>query len=156
MKKLIYSNVDFSEVLEGKDEYDKSDRALIIAELEQFAKGRLKGHRIFDKYGLYFLKYSIEGMIREYVRYYNQNVRECGDGYATDWDPDDRLLILYKNGKIREVCTEWDEGNKLISIDGIDSMLLDASWGTAFAGPSITFRDETVYDDILDIRADFI
>ena len=65
------------------------------------------------------------------------------------------MVILYKNGKTREVSPEFDDGDKLISTDRIDSIILDGSWGTAFAGPHITFRDETTYDDIIDIRADF-
>lgn len=133
----------------------ESERAELIAELEKFAHTPVKGFRKFEKDGIYFEKHSIQSMIKNYIRWYNENVREHGDGYATDWDPDDRMVILYKNGKMREIWPESDEGNKLVSLDGIDSIILDGSWGTAFAGPHITFRDETVYDDIIDIRADF-
>ena len=131
------------------------DRQQILNELAQFARGRTAGFKKFEKYGLYFEKHSIQSMIHNYIRWYNENVRESGNGYATDWDPDDRMVILYKNGKTREISPEWDEGDKLIPTDGIDSIILDGSWGTAFAGPSIVFRDETAYDDIIDIRADF-
>ena len=134
---------------------DKSHREELLRELEAFASGRTKGFKKFEKDGVYFEKHSLQKMYDNYIKWYNQNVRESGNGYATDWDPDDRMLILYKNGKIREVSPEWDEGNKFISVDNIDSIIVDGSWGTAFAGPHITFRDETVYDDIIDIRADF-
>ena len=134
---------------------EQVDRKQILEELQRFAQGRTTGFKKFEKYGLYFEKHSIQSMIHNYIRWYNQNVKEYGDGYATDWDPDDRMVILYKNGRTREIWPEVDEGNKLVPTEGIDSIILDGSWGTAFAGPHITFRDETTYDDLLDFRADF-
>ena len=133
----------------------EAERSELIVELEKLAHTPVKGFRKFEKDGVYFEKHSIQSMIKNYIRWYNENVREYGDGYATDWDPDDRMVILYKNGKMREIWPESDDGDKLIPLDGIDSIILDGSWGTAFAGPHIVFRDETVYDDIIDIRADF-
>lgn len=132
-------------------------RQQLLQELYQFAHRRVKGFSKFERPedNIYFEHHSIESMIRNYIKWYNENVREHGNGYATDWDPDDRMVILYKNGETREISPEWDEGNKLIPLDGIDSIILDGSWGTAFAGPSVVFRDETTYDDIIDIRADF-
>ena len=131
------------------------NRNQILQELQEFANRRVRKYTKFEKYGLYFEHHSIEHMIHEYIRWYNENVKESGYGYATDWDPDDWMVIRYKNGKLRELNPEIDEGTKRVPTDGIDSIILDGSWGTAFAGPSITFRDETTYDDILDIRADF-
>ena len=129
--------------------------ASILEEVENFAKGRTKGIKRFDKHGMYFEKHSIESLIRNYIRYFNQNVKEYGDGFATDWDPDDWMHILYKDGSTRDINPETDEGTKRIKIDGIDSIIVDGSWGTAFAGPSVVFEDYTYYDDIPDIRATF-
>ena len=63
--------------------------------------------------------------------------------------------ILYKNGTTRTINPDWDEGTKLIRTDGIDSIIVNGGWGTAFAGPSIVIEDYTVYDDIPDIRVNF-
>ena len=65
------------------------------------------------------------------------------------------MKILYRNGKIREVNPQVEEGNHKISTQGIDSIIIDGSWGTAFAGPSVVAEDYTVYDDIPDIRLTF-
>lgn len=153
MKKVILTATESN--IRDDGSYSKQDRHTILTLLQEFASRPVRNFVKFEKYGLYFEHHSIESMIKNYIRWYNNNVREYGDGYATDWDPDDHMVILYKNGKIREIWPEVDEGNKLVPIDNIDSIILDGSWGTAFAGKHIGFRDETVYDDILDIRADF-
>jgi hypothetical protein len=134
----------------------RSMREDILNDLEQLAHSRIKGFKKYEKAGLYFEKHSLQSLWNSYLKYYNQNVAEYGDGYAADWQDDLKITILYKDGKIRELSPEWDEGNKKVSPDNIDSIIVDGSWGTAFAGPSITFRDETVYDDLIDIRADFV
>lgn len=59
-------------------------REQLLRKLQLFASGRLKGHRKFEEDGLYFEKHSIQSMINNYIRWYNDNVRESGYGYATD------------------------------------------------------------------------
>ena len=65
------------------------------------------------------------------------------------------MSILYKNGDIRTINPLFDEGNKRIKTEGIDSIILDGSWGTACAGPNLVAEDYTVYEDIPDIRIEF-
>lgn len=127
----------------------------LLEEVERWAQGRVHRFKKFEKDNLYLEHHSIQSLINNYVKYFNRNVAEEGDGFAADWDPDDVMHILYKNGKIRTISPDWDEGIRKISTDAVDSIIVDGSWGTAFAGPSIVFRDETVYDDIVDIRVDF-
>lgn len=146
-----------SQLTANQSEVQESNKSsdAILEEVERWAAGRTKGFRKFDKYGVYLEKHSIEDLIKNYIKYFNQNVRDYGDGFATDWDSDDTMDILYKNGKIRTINPDFDEGTKRISIDGIDSIIVNGGWGTAFAGPSIVFEDYTVYDDIVDIRPEF-
>ena len=133
-----------------------NDTEKLLTEIQLWAKGRTKKFKKFEKGRfVYFEKHSIEDMIRNYIKYFNRNVGEYGDGFAADWDDDDWMDILYKNGKVRSINPSCDEGTKRISTDGIDSIILNGSWGTAIAGPSITFEDYTVYPDIPDIRAEF-
>ena len=128
----------------------------LLEKVNKFAQGRTKGFKkleIGDT--IYLEKHSIESLIQHYLKYFNENVVEYGDGFATDWDSDDTATILYKNGQIRTLNPQWDDGTKKVKLDGIDSIIVDGGWGTAFAGPSVIFKDETVYEDIPDIRADF-
>lgn len=139
-----------------KDEEDAKTSDEILDEVKAWAANhRIKRFQKFEKYGIYLEKHSVEDMIKDYIRWFNQNIREGGNGFDSDWDSDDTMDILYKNGKIRTINPEFDEGTKRISVDGIDSIILNGGWGTAFAGPSITFEDYTVYCDIIDIRPEF-
>lgn len=141
---------------EVEDENANLDSSDVLLEVQAWANNhRLKGFKKFEKYGIYLEKHSIEDMIRSYIRYFNQNIREGENGFASDWDDDDTMDILYKNGHVRTINPQWDDGTKKISIDNIDSIILNGGWGTAFAGPSVTFEDYTVYDDIIDIRPEF-
>ena len=141
-------------IVATEDDIPPSD--VILNEVADWASNhRIRGFRKFEKYGMYFEKHSIQSLINDRIRYFNENVREYGDGFATDWDEDDWMTILYKDGKIRQINPDCDEGNRRISTDNIDSIIVDGSWGTAFAGPHIGFRDETTYPDIPDIRVDF-
>ena len=146
---------------ETRQEDELRDAEKLVNELQIWARGTTKRFKKFergslDKGYVYFEKHSIEDMIRNYIKYFNRNVDDYGNGFESDWDDDDWMYILYKNGKIREINPEADDGTKKISIDGIDSIILNGSWGTAIAGPSIAFEDYTVYDDIIDIRAEFL
>ena len=128
----------------------------LLNEIQNWARNwRISKFSKFEKEGIYLEHHSIQSFINNYIKYFNENVDDYGNGYEADWDPDDTMTILYKDGSVREVNPQWDEGNRKIKIDGIDSIILDGSWGTAFAGPSITFEDYTVYEDIPDIRATF-
>ena len=139
-----------------KDEEDSKTSDEILDEVRAWAANhRIRGLQKFEKYGIYLEKHSIEDLIRSYIKYFNQNIREGGNGFDSDWDDDDTMDILYKDGHVRTVNPSWDDGTKKISIDNIDSIILNGGWGTAFAGPSITFEDYTVYDDVTDIRPEF-
>lgn len=139
-----------------EDESVNIDSSDVLLEVQAWAHNhRIKGFKKFEKYGIYLEKHSIDDLIRSYIKYFNQNIGEGGNGFDSDWDDDDTMDILYKDGHIRTVNPSWDDGTKKISIDNIDSIILNGGWGTAFAGPSITFEDYTVYDDIIDIRPEF-
>lgn len=141
MKRLVYATEEESSDLEKR--------------VQAFLDKRVTKWRAFDEGNLHIEKHSIQNMIHDYIRYFNQNVQEYGDGFATDWDSDDWMTILYKDGTIRTVNPDCDEGNKKIKIDGIDSIIVDGSWGTACAGPNLVANDYTVYEDIPDIRVEF-
>lgn len=100
-------------------------------------------------------KHSVDSLIRNYIKYFNRNVAEEGDGFAADWDEDDWMSILYNNGTVREINPVTDDGTKKIRTDGINSIIVDGSWGTAVAGPCLLAEDYTVYEDIPDIRITF-
>lgn len=139
-----------------QDELDNIDSSDVLLEVQAWANNhRIKRFKKFEKYGIYLEQHSIEDLIRSYIKYFNQNIREGENGFASDWDDDDTMDILYKDGHVRTINPQWDDGTKKISIDNIDSIILNGGWGTAFAGPSITFEDYTVYDDIIDIRPEF-
>lgn len=160
MKRWIYSKSTegYSEVT-----YDNASKIhasieseSLLNEVQNWARNwRTSRFRKFEKSNLYLEHHSIQSLINNYIKYFNQNVSDYGDGFATDWDPDDTMDILYKNGTLRTVSPDWDDGTKKIKVDGIDSIILNGGWGTAFAGPSIMFEDYTVYDDIPDIRVEF-
>ena len=134
------------------EDTDKSD---LLERVQKFASGRVHKFKKFEDGYLYLEHHSLQSLINNYIRYFNENVKEYANGFETDWDPDDTMDILYKNGTIRTVNPDWDEGTKLIRTDGIDSIIVNGGWGTAFAGPSIVIEDYTVYDDIPDIRVNF-
>ena len=123
--------------------------------VQNFIDKRVTKFSKFEEGNLYIEKHSLQSLINNYIRYFNQNVAEYGDGFAADWDDDDTMQILYKDGKIRTVNPLFDEGNKKIKVDGIDSIILDGSWGTACAGPHLVAEDYTVYEDIPDVRIEF-
>lgn len=132
------------------------DSETILQEITNWAQNwRTVKFKKFEKYGLYLEKHSLQSMYNNCIKYFNRNISEYGNGFAADWDPDDYMIILYRDGSIREVNDQWDEGTQKIKTDGIDSIILDGSWGTAFAGPHIAFEDYTTYEDIPDIRVTF-
>ena len=138
-----------------QDEADSKTSEDILEEVKEWAANyRIKKFAKFEKYGIYLEKHSIEDLLRDYVHWFNKEIREGRNGFDS-WNPDDTMHILYKNGRIRTISPESDEGTKKISIDNIDSIIVLGDWGDAFAGPSITFEDYTVYDDIVDIRPEF-
>lgn len=138
--------------------------------------GRVNKTQIYAPDGTYhhIEKRSIQDFIKWEIRYFNENVKEYGNGFETDWDDDTVMFILYRDGKIRRVDVQWDDGTKRIKTDGIDSIILDAEWGSAFAGPhvriynyreSVPYRSEDNrygyksvqerYNDFDDLRLDF-
>ena len=132
-----------------------TDSSNLLDKIERWAKVRPQGFRKFESDGIYLENHSKQSLIDNYLKYFNRNVAEYGDGYAADWDSDDFMYILYNDGTIRELSPSVDEGNKKVKLDGINSIILDGGWGTAFAGPCIAFEDYTFYPDIPDIRVTF-
>jgi len=140
MKRLIYATEDKP----------------LVERVQEFIDKRPHKLSVFEEGNLYIEKQSIQSMIHNYIRWFNQNVDEYGNGFETDWDDDDTMTIRYKNGEIRTINPQWDDGDKKIKTDGIDSIILDGSWGTACAGNNLVAEDYTVYEDIPDIRIDFL
>lgn len=144
--------------------------AELDAKLEKFMEGRVKKFKKFeDDRWTYIERHSIQSLYNDYIKWFNKSVDDSGDGFDS-WDPDDMMHILYKNGKIRTINPQWDDGTKKISIDNIDSIIINGGWGTAVAGPHIrlyNYREEVDYgkygyrsvaqryNDDDDIRADF-
>ena len=127
----------------------------LLDRVNAFIQGRTKGFKKFEEGNLYIEKHSVDSLIRNYIKYFNRNVTEEGNGFASDWDEDDWMSILYNNGTVREINPVTDDGTKKIRTDGINSIIVDGSWGTAVAGPCLLAEDYTVYDDIPDIRITF-
>ena len=138
--------------------------------LDAFMAGRIKKLRKFeDGNYTYIERHSVQGMWNDYIKWFNKDVQDFGDGFQS-WDSDDTMYILYKNGKtITGSYDSWPEDKK-IPVDGIDSIILDGGWGTAIAGPHVKlenyrevvdygkygYRDiEQRYYDEDDIRAEF-
>ena len=144
--------------------------AELNAKLDKFMEGRIKKFRKFeDGQWIYIERHSIQDMYNDYIKWFNKSVSDSGDGFEC-WDPDDCMNILYKDGKIRTIDPQWDDGTKKISVDNIDSIILNGGWGTAVAGPHIklyNYREvvdygkwgyksvEQRYNDDDDIRAEF-
>ena len=123
----------------------------------------------FESDNCYIEHYSIERIIYDYIRCFNENVRDYGNGFETDWDDDAIMHILYKNGTVRCVSVGYDDGTKRIKTDGIEAVIYDSGWGTAYAGKCVIYNmRETVdygkwgykdieqrYNDFDDIRVGF-
>lgn len=88
----------------------------------------------------------------------------------TDWEPDGCLNILYNDGSTRYVSESWEDGTRRIKTEGINSMIYESDWGTAYAGKCIKiynmreavdygkwgYKDlEQRYNDFDDIRVEF-
>lgn len=127
----------------------------LVDQVQRFIETRNHRFNKFEYDNLYIEKHSLQSLYDDYIKYFNHNVTDYGNGFATDWDDDDWMSILYKDGTIRQVNPETDEGTKKIKTDGIDSIIVDGSWGTACAGPHLIAEDYTVYEDIPDIRIEF-
>ena len=140
------------------------------ADLNRFMSGKVSKWRKFERGYTYLERHSLDSMIKNYIVYFNRNVKEEGDGFASDWDSDDWMSILYKDGTIRQINPQEDDGTRRIKLDGIDSIIVEGSWGTAFAGPHVqlyNLRETTDYGkwgykdieqrylDDDDIRVDF-
>ena len=138
--------------------------------LDDFMSGRIKKFRKFEEgQYTYIERHSIQSMWNDYIKWFNKDVTDFKDGFQS-WDPDGVMYILYKNGKTITISeSDWPE-NKRIPVDGIDSVIYDAGWGTAVAGPHVQlinyreavdygkwgYRDiEQRYYDEDDIRAEF-
>lgn len=120
------------------------------SKLDKFQAGKLHRFKRYEDEHINIERMSLDEMIRNYVKYFNINVRESGYGFETDWDDDDWLYILYKDGTQRTVNPSVDDGTKRIKINGIDSMIVDGSWGSAYAGPHvqiINYREQVGYKD---------
>lgn len=126
----------------------------VLAEVEKWDNPRLQGHKSFEYGNTIIERHSIQSMINDYIRWFNQSVDDCGDGYD-QWDTDDVMHILYNDGHMETIGPDWHDGNKKIKTDGINSIILYGSWGDAVAGPCIKWENNTYYDDIIDIRPDF-
>lgn len=113
---------------------------------------------------------SIEGMYKRYIKYYNENVKESGCGFEPDWDEDDSMYILWKDGTVTTYSIQSSDGTKRIPVEKIDSIIVDGSWGTAYAGKHCEIYNlrettgyqkygykniEQRYNDFDDIRVDF-
>lgn len=109
--------------------------------------GRTKRWTSIEIAGIPIERHSVQDLYNNYIKYFNRNVDDYGDGFAADWDPDDVMIILYKNGKARRINPADDDGKKKISIDNIDSIIIDGSWGSAFAGPHVEIYN---YREVVD------
>lgn len=98
--------------------------------------GRVNKLRKFEEGYNYLERHSVESLVNDYIRWYNRNISEGGNGLDS-WDSDDTMSILYKDGHIRTISVQDDDGTKKIATDNIDSIIVDGGWGTAYAGPHI-------------------
>ena len=146
MKRVIVAT---TELTDEQMEAEMAEHfAELDAKLEKFMEGRIRKMRKFeDGQWTYIERHSIQQMWNDYIKWFNKSIDDSGDGFES-WDPDDTMHILYKNGKIRTLNPQWDDGTKKISVDNIDSIILDGGWGTAVAGPHVrlyNYREEVDY-----------
>lgn len=148
MKRVITSELTDEEMTNEMNEHFKKLNEDITRTLKP---GRVNKTQIYAPDGTYhhIEHRSLEDFIHWDIRYFNQNVKEYGNGFETDWDDDAVMHILYKDGKIRTVSIQDDDGTKRIKTDGIDSIIYDSGWGTAYAGPHVQIYN---YREAVDYR----
>lgn len=115
-------------------------------------------------------KYTLKYAKRYFLDKYNDNLKDYGDGFEGEWDEDDSVSILYKDGTTRNLLAGASDGTKKVKTTGIDSIIINGSWGDAYAGKNVTFynmREVTPngkygykntkdrYNDFNDIRLEF-
>lgn len=126
----------------------QQDFSRFNAKLSELTKGdRLKGHRKFEEGYNYIERHSVQSLINDYIRWWNREISEGGNGLDV-WDRDDTMYILYKDGKVRTISEQDDDGTRKISVDNIDSIIIDGSWGYAYAGPHVriyNYREAVEY-----------
>lgn len=148
MKRYIRSDESLTD--EQMEDELSSHFAELNSKLDKFQSGKLHKFQRYDDEHSHIERMSIDEMIRNYVKWFNINVKEYGYGFESDWDDDDWLYILYKDGTQRTVNPAVDDGTKRIKIDGIDSMIIDGGWGSGYAGPHvqiINYREAVGYKD---------
>lgn len=150
MKHKEYINSSEELTDEDMEAEMSSHFADLNSKLNKFQAGKLHKFKRYEDEHINIERMSLDEMIRNYVRWFNINVKECGYGFETDWDDDDWLYILYKDGTQRTINPSVDDGTKRIKVDGIDSMIIDGSWGSGYAGPHVrivNYREAVGYRD---------
>ncbi len=85
----------------------------------------------------YFEHDTLKSLISNYVKEFNSNLEHFGDGY--EYFEDGQVIsISYRDGSaiLLGVGYDWP-GDKKVPTSGIDSVIVDAGWGTAFAGKNV-------------------
>ena len=132
MYRYIKSQTDEEMEAELRQHFDEFN-----SRLSKLTQGdRLKGHRKFEENYIYVERHSLQSLINQYIRWWNKEIAEGGNGLDS-WDSDDTMHILYKDGHIRTISDQEDDGTRKISTDNIDSIIIDGGWGSAYAGPHV-------------------
>lgn len=108
-------------------------------------------------------------IVDTYIKTLNDNLKRDGDIFS-EYDEDQMMAIMYNDGKVIHVDPQnWDSSKRIPTV-GINSVIVDSGWGSAFAGKNVEVFNmrETVnygkygykdvkdrYYDEDDIRLDF-
>lgn len=86
-----------------------------------------------DIEGTHLEKESLKSLKEDYINEYNNNVVNYKNGYEF-YDSDQTIDILYKNGTQVRIAPGDYDGSKKVKTTGIDSIIVNSGWGTAFGG----------------------
>lgn len=75
-------------------------------------------------------------IVDTYIKTLNDNLKRDGDIFS-EYDPDQTMAIMYDDGNVVFVDPQnWDDSKK-IPTTHIHSVIVDAGWGSAFAGSQV-------------------
>lgn len=147
---------EIADKLNGTELTDEQMEAEMEAEFKQINKTlddflnhnpKNKSLDDFDTDLSHIEKSTIKDLKRSYIDEYNKNVEYYGDGFEF-YDPDQSMVVLYKDGSAMHILPGMSDGSKKIPTTGIDTIIIDSGWGSAVAGKHVelvNYREQVDY-----------